>query len=72
MSVAVAPVRTVRGATTTTRRPTTRNRWTRAGYNAIAVVVFVASAFPVYWMVSSSFLPTGKVRATTPTFCVRR
>ena len=67
MSVAVAPVRTVRGASTT-RQPTTRNRWTRAGYNAVAVVVFLASAFPVYWMLSSSFLPTSKVRATTPTF----
>ncbi|HEY0118808.1 MAG TPA: carbohydrate ABC transporter permease [Cellulomonas sp.] len=34
----------------------------------MAVVVFVLSAFPVYWMLSSSFLPTSKVRATTPTF----
>lgn len=67
MSVAVAPVRAVR-ATTAVNRQTARSRWSRAGYNAIAVVVFLASVFPVYWMISSSFLPTNKVRATTPTF----
>ena len=70
MSVAVSttPVRIVPAGDTTTRRPTTRSRWSRAGVNLIAVGVFLCSVFPVYWMVSSSFLPTGKVRATTPTF----
>lgn len=33
-----------------------------------AIVVFLFSIFPVYWMVNSSFLPTNKIRATTPTF----
>ncbi|WP_307858487.1 carbohydrate ABC transporter permease [Microbacterium flavescens] len=30
--------------------------------NAAAVVVFVASVFPVYWMVNTSFQPNGQVR----------
>ena len=70
MSVAVSTsqVRVAPPGGTTQRRPTTRSRWSRAGFNLIAVVVFVASAFPVYWMLQSSFLPTGKVRALTPTF----
>jgi len=33
-----------------------------------AIVVFLFSIFPVYWMVNSPFLPTNKIRATTPTF----
>ncbi|PZR55150.1 carbohydrate ABC transporter permease [Xylanimonas oleitrophica] len=37
-------------------------------FAVLGVIVFVCSAFPVYWMVSSSFLPTNKVRAATPTF----
>jgi N,N'-diacetylchitobiose transport system permease protein len=67
VSVAVAPVRAVR-PTTSVNRTTTRSRWSRAGLNLIAVVVFIASVFPVYWMISSSFLPTNKVRSTTPSF----
>ncbi|HEY0188436.1 MAG TPA: carbohydrate ABC transporter permease [Cellulomonas sp.] len=50
------------------RRRSARSRWTEVGLSAIAVVVFLASVFPVYWMVSSSFLPTNLVRAATPTF----
>ena len=67
MSVVVAPVRAVR-PTTAVNRQTARSRWSRAVYNLIAVVVFIAAVFPVYWMISSSFLPTNKVRAATPTF----
>ena len=33
-----------------------------------AVVVIVASLFPVYWMVNSSLLPSNLVRASTPTW----
>lgn len=38
----------------------------RLALNAIAVVVFLASAFPVYWMVNSALLPTSAVRESTP------
>ena len=71
MSTAVSTTSVVRvtaGGTSTQRRPSSRSRWSRTGYNVIAVVVFLASVFPVYWMVQSSFLPTRLVRATTPTF----
>ncbi|MEK8228475.1 carbohydrate ABC transporter permease [Oerskovia sp. M15] len=34
----------------------------------IAVLVFVCSAFPVYWMINSSFLPTNLIRNTELTF----
>ncbi|WP_255437054.1 carbohydrate ABC transporter permease [Cellulosimicrobium sp. TH-20] len=33
-------------------------------YSVIAIVVFVASAFPVYWMINTSFLPTNLIRGT--------
>jgi N,N'-diacetylchitobiose transport system permease protein len=33
-------------------------------YSAIAVVVFFFSAFPVYWMINTSFLPTSLIRTT--------
>src|SRR5690606_19083135 len=34
--------------------------------NAAAVVVIVASLFPVYWMVNTSLLPASAVRSETP------
>jgi N,N'-diacetylchitobiose transport system permease protein len=40
----------------------------RAVLNVIAVVVFIASAFPVYWMVNSAFLPSDAIRDRTPHF----
>lgn len=47
-----------------------RARRDRPGWflSVAAVVVFLFSIFPVYWMVNSSFLPTNKIRSTTPTF----
>lgn len=45
-----------------------RKRVSNVLYSLIAVVLFVIMAFPFYWMVQSSFLPTGKIRASTPTF----
>ncbi|WP_265520969.1 carbohydrate ABC transporter permease [Oerskovia flava] len=35
---------------------------------ALAIVAALVWAFPVYWMVSSSLLPSARLRATTPTF----
>jgi len=39
-----------------------RRRLADTGFGALAVAVFVFSAFPVYWMVNTSFLPNNKVR----------
>lgn len=49
---------------------TTRSRRDRPAWfhTVAALVVFVFSVFPVYWMVNSSFLPTNRIRSTTPTF----
>lgn len=38
----------------------------RATLNVLAVAVFVASAFPVYWMVNSALLPNSAVTSSTP------
>ena len=45
-----------------------RSRAVRVVLNVVAVVVFVAAAFPVYWMVNSAFLPNGAIREQTPHF----
>lgn len=36
--------------------------------NVLGVVVFLVAAFPVYWMVNSSFLPRNKIRNPDPTW----
>jgi N,N'-diacetylchitobiose transport system permease protein len=40
----------------------------RVLYSALAVVVFLFSAFPVYWMLNSSLLPTSAVQDSVPHF----
>jgi N,N'-diacetylchitobiose transport system permease protein len=64
-----APV-PVPGPVAAARRRTVspRRRATEVVLAVLAVVVFVCSVFPVYWMLQSSFLPTSKIRATEPTF----
>jgi N,N'-diacetylchitobiose transport system permease protein len=47
-----------------TARP--RRAVSRAFLNAAAVVVILASLFPVYWMVNTSLLPASSVRSTPP------
>ncbi|MGW9588013.1 carbohydrate ABC transporter permease [Microbacterium sp. NPDC055455] len=47
-----------------TGRP--RRAMARVSLNAAALVVIVASLFPVYWMVNTSLLPASAVRSTTP------
>ncbi|KHL15691.1 N,N'-diacetylchitobiose transport system permease protein [Mumia flava] len=49
--------------TTTVRR---RRRTGRRALSAFAIVLALVWAFPVYWMVNSSFQPVGKLRAPTP------
>lgn len=46
----------------------TRRRAGRIALNAAAIVVFVCSVFPVYWMVNTAFLPGSAVKSETPHF----
>jgi N,N'-diacetylchitobiose transport system permease protein len=45
-----------------------RRRTERVLLNLAALVVFVASVFPVYWMVQTSFLPNRLIRRPDPLF----
>jgi N,N'-diacetylchitobiose transport system permease protein len=45
-----------------------RKRLADTGFGVIAVFVFVLSAFPVYWMVSTSFLPNNRIRGENLAF----
>lgn len=45
-----------------------RKRMRRRLYGVLAVVLAVLWAFPVYWMVNSSFLPGNEIRSPEPTF----
>ncbi|NYE35244.1 N,N'-diacetylchitobiose transport system permease protein [Nocardioides cavernae] len=47
-------------------RSTTRPA--RVGANLVGVVTFVVAAFPVYWMVNSSFLDRNEIRNPVPTW----
>ncbi|RKS69370.1 N,N'-diacetylchitobiose transport system permease protein [Motilibacter peucedani] len=69
-SVAGTPVVAASGAGTAVRarRRSARRTSARAAINLAALVVFVVSVFPVYWMVSTSLLPNNKIRSVTPTF----
>jgi N,N'-diacetylchitobiose transport system permease protein len=42
------------------------SRARRVGWNALGVLVFVVMVFPVYWMVSTAFKPSGDVFGNTP------
>lgn len=46
----------------------TRRATGRVLLNLAAVVVFVCSVFPVYWMVNTAFLPGSAVKSDTPHF----
>ncbi|MGY1813924.1 carbohydrate ABC transporter permease [Blastococcus sp. SYSU D00820] len=50
------------------RRTPPRRRVVRWLLGTLAVVVAVVWAFPIYWMVSSAFLPTNRLRSPEPTF----
>lgn len=45
-----------------------KRRTTKVALSAIAIVVFVMSVFPVYWMINSSFLPNNAIRGPVPQF----
>ena len=40
----------------------------RAGWNVVGVVLFAIMAFPVFWMVSTSFKPDEEINSITPTW----
>ncbi|MGI6878305.1 carbohydrate ABC transporter permease [Microbacterium sp. gxy059] len=50
------------------RRLSPRRAVSRTLLNVAAVIVFVASAFPVYWMINSALLPNSVVTSSTPHF----
>lgn len=65
---AAAPARPATAGPTipTPRSRHGRRRGSRILLNVVGVVVFVASVFPVYWMVNSALLSPGSVRDSTP------
>ncbi len=45
-----------------------KRRGSRVAFNAVAIVVFVSSVFPVYWMVNMSFTPPNQIISRNPSF----
>jgi N,N'-diacetylchitobiose transport system permease protein len=43
-------------------------RGARAGWNAVAVVLFVLMVFPVFWMISTAFKPDDQIVSADPTW----
>lgn len=48
--------------------PRAKRRATTVLLSGLAVVIFVCSVFPVYWMVNSSLLPNNLIRGPVPQF----
>jgi N,N'-diacetylchitobiose transport system permease protein len=40
----------------------------RAGWNTLAVAIFVVMVFPVFWMISTAFKPDGEIVSFAPTW----
>ncbi|MET4157352.1 carbohydrate ABC transporter permease [Agromyces sp. PvR057] len=49
-------------------RRTLRSRAPRAVINTVAILVFLCSVFPVYWMVNMSFTPPNQIISRNPSF----
>ena len=45
-----------------------RRRTASAGWNSVAVVLFVLMVFPVFWMISTAFKPDDQINSLTPTW----
>jgi N,N'-diacetylchitobiose transport system permease protein len=45
-----------------------RKKLKKVGLAAFALLIFVLSVFPIYWMVNTAFTPNGLTRAQTPSF----
>ena len=70
-TISTTPVAAVRHASPSAAKPAVRkSRETRRKkaanivYAILAIVVFVGSAFPVYWMINTSFLPANLIRGS--------
>ena len=50
------------------RRARRRRRLRRVGLNGVAVFVFLIFAFPVYWMLTTSFRRGVDIQSPNPTF----
>ncbi|WP_439591667.1 carbohydrate ABC transporter permease [Microbacterium sp.] len=50
------------------RRPSAKKVATRTVLNIAALIVFVLSIFPVYWMINMSFTPNSKIVSRTPSW----
>ena len=61
MTTAVAPRRR-------TRQPTRQGGWGKRLLGVLAVLVALVWVFPIYWMISSAFLPTRQLQQAEPTF----
>ncbi len=64
----VGAAKTPRARSLAARRPPRRRRLTRASLNLAALVVFVCSVFPVYWMINMSFTRGESIISRTPSF----
>ena len=49
-------------------RRTVRARAPKVVVNTVAILVFLCSVFPVYWMVNMSFTPSNQIISRTPSF----
>jgi N,N'-diacetylchitobiose transport system permease protein len=63
VTAATRPARTARTAARRQRTPVGRRL-----LGALAVLLALIWVFPVYWMISSAFLPTNRLRAPEPSF----
>ena len=45
-----------------------RQRLARVGWNAVGLLVFAVTVFPVFWMVSTAFKPDDEIISFTPTW----
>jgi N,N'-diacetylchitobiose transport system permease protein len=45
-----------------------RRRFAGAGWNSVAVVLFVFMVFPVFWMISTAFKPDDQIVSANPTW----
>ncbi len=70
MSVATPETRSAGRVAASGLRPVRRRRFKpgKVALSIMAIVVALIWVFPVYWMVSSAFLPNARLRASTPTF----
>jgi N,N'-diacetylchitobiose transport system permease protein len=50
------------------RRRTRQRGWGKRLLGVLAVAVALVWVFPIYWMISSAFLPTNELRRAEPTF----